>query len=66
VNAGAVLAKYNDAGQISWAHEELAIAVDAGIVQGKSATRLAPKDNAERAEAATMIARFLKKVGFIS
>ena len=66
VNAGAVLAKYNDAGQISWAHEELAIAVDAGIVQGKSATRLAPKDNAERAEAATMIARFLKKVGFIN
>ena len=62
----AALASFNDAGSLDWAKEEVAAAVDAGIVKGQSATKVAGEANATRAEAATMVLRFLTKVDFIN
>lgn len=55
----AALANFKDAGSLGWAKGEVAVAVSEGIVNGQTATTVAGNANANRAEAATMIARFL-------
>ena len=60
--AEAALAGFADAGQVSgWARADLALAVQEGIVKGQTATTLAPRAGATRAEAAVMVARFWRK-----
>ncbi len=55
-NAG--LDAFLDKQQVSsWATEEVVVAVQQGIVKGKSTTSFAPQDNATRAESAVMILR---------
>lgn len=62
----AALASFTDAGNLGWAKAEVAAAVKSGIVLGQSATKVAGNANANRAEAATMIIRFLGNAGFIN
>lgn len=62
----AALANFTDAGNLGWAKAEVAAAVKSGIVLGQSATKVAGNANANRAEAATMIIRFLGNAGFIN
>jgi len=64
--ANQALSSYTDANKLGWAKAEVAAAVKAGIVEGQSATTLAPLANADRAAAATMVLRLLTNVGFIS
>ena len=55
------LAGYEDADRISdWARVPMLWAVTAGIINGKTGSTLAPKDNATRAEVATMLMRLKK------
>ena len=59
-----VLAKFADRGKISsWAANAVAANVQAGIMNGVSATQFKPKANATRAEAAAMVKRFLVYAG---
>ncbi|KIL38716.1 hypothetical protein SD70_24620 [Gordoniibacillus kamchatkensis] len=60
------LAKFNDADQIVWGQKELATAIKAGIVDGMTDTTLGSLQEATRAQSATMLKRFLSKVGFIN
>ncbi|MGM0884303.1 MAG: S-layer homology domain-containing protein [Bacillota bacterium] len=60
------LANFSDASTLGWAREEIAAALSTEIVKGQSATKLAGSSNASRAEAATMIARFLTNAEFIN
>ncbi|MBD2845932.1 S-layer homology domain-containing protein [Paenibacillus sp. IB182496] len=60
------LAPYTDVAALGWAEEEVAAAIQSGIVLGQSATRVAGEANATRAEAATMVTRFLTGVNFIN
>lgn len=62
----AALAPYADASSVTWAKAEVAAAIEAGIVEGQSATQIAGGAQSNRAEAATMVSRFLTNVGFIS
>ncbi len=59
------LASFQDAGQLDWAQAEVSAAVRSGIVNGLSASVLAPNGTATRAEAATMLYRFLRNAKFI-
>ncbi|MDI6822993.1 MAG: S-layer homology domain-containing protein [Bacillota bacterium] len=64
-----LLARFTDRGSISdWAKESAAIAVKAGVVLGRAVDSespvYAPKDDAMRAEAVTMIKRLLKYLGW--
>lgn len=64
-----LLARFTDRGSISdWAQESAAIAVKAGVVLGRAVDSespvYAPKDDAMRAEAVTMIKRLLKYLGW--
>jgi len=64
-----LLARFTDRGTISdWARESAAIAVKAGIVLGRAVDSespvYAPRDDAMRAEAVTMIKRLLKYLGW--
>lgn len=61
-----LLGKFTDAGQIAWADKEIAAAVDAGIINGLTNTTIGSSKQATRAEAATMLKRFLTKAGFIN
>ncbi|QHW31552.1 S-layer homology domain-containing protein [Paenibacillus rhizovicinus] len=61
----AALASFKDAASLGWAKDEVAVAVSEGIVKGQTATMVVGDANANRAEAATMIARFLGDVGFV-
>ncbi|MBM7567974.1 S-layer homology domain-containing protein [Paenibacillus sacheonensis] len=61
----AALASFKDADSLGWAKGEVAVVVSEGIVKGQTATMVVGNANANRAEAATMIARFLGNVGFI-
>lgn len=55
------LDQFNDTGDISsWAKEAFEWAFGNGIINGKSETTLSPKDNATRAEVATMLMRYMK------
>jgi len=62
----AALAAYTDAGALGWAKSEVAVAIKEGIVKGQSATKVVGDANANRAEAATMVVRFLENVNFIN
>ncbi|MGG3505613.1 S-layer homology domain-containing protein [Paenibacillus lautus] len=46
----------------AWAEKEIAAATAAGIVNGRSGNRFAPRDSATRAEAVMMILRMLENV----
>ncbi len=60
--AAQVLQSYGDAAEVSaWAAERLADNIEAGLLQGKSSTQLAPQATITRAEVATMIQRLLKQ-----
>ncbi len=62
-----LIAQFNDKVYISnWAENSVAVAVREGIINGKTPTTFVPKDNATRAEAATMLIRMLKAVEFIN
>jgi hypothetical protein len=53
------LSKYTDAGEISdWATEAMKWAVGTQLINGMTDTTLAPKGNATRAQAATILLRF--------
>ncbi|WP_199624332.1 S-layer homology domain-containing protein [Paenibacillus alkalitolerans] len=60
------LAAFKDASGLGWAEAEVSAAVKAGIVNGLSASVLAPNGTATRAEAATMLQRFLANAKFIN
>lgn len=54
-----VLSRFSDSGQISgYAREGMSWAVEQGLMSGRGGNRLAPGDNATRAEVAAMIERF--------
>ena len=56
----AYLTGYGDAAAISdWAVKAFRWAVDAGIIQGVTDTRLSPKTSATRAQVATMLMRYV-------
>lgn len=60
VSAEADLSGYTDAGDISrYAVASMQWAVGEGIIRGRTATTIAPKGNATRAEAATVLYRFI-------
>lgn len=60
------LAAFTDAAKLGWAKKEVAVAVNAGIVQGQSTTQIGGTATATRAEAAAMVLRYLTKVEFIN
>lgn len=60
------LASFADAKSLTWSKADVAAAVQAGVVKGQSATKIAPAATATRAEASAMVLRFLKDVGFIN
>ncbi|MDF2814036.1 MAG: S-layer protein [Paenibacillus sp.] len=60
-----ILAAWSDSNQIVWGHNEIAAAIEAGIVDGMTNTTLAVRENATRAQSATMLKRFLTKADFI-
>jgi len=61
-----LLGKFQDANSIVWAKAEIAAAIDAGIVDGMTDVTLAPRDEATRAQSATMLKRLLSKASFIN
>lgn len=59
-----ILQAFADRGRISgWARDGVALAAQAGVVQGRDGGVFAPADDATRAEAAAMIKRYLGSVG---
>lgn len=59
---GADLSQYQDAGQVSaWAKEHITQALKAGLIQGKSATKLVPQGTASRAELAQIFVNLLDR-----
>jgi hypothetical protein len=64
INPAATLDKYSDLDRISvWAAPAMEWAVAKGIISGRSATELAPQGAATRAEAATILRRFIDDSG---
>ncbi|OXM14224.1 S-layer homology domain-containing protein [Paenibacillus herberti] len=61
--ATAALAGFKDTANLGWAKAEVAAAVKAGLVLGQSKTQIAGNAFANRAEAATLIARYLPNAG---
>lgn len=58
-----LLAKYKDSSQIAdWAKKSLAVAINSGIIGGRTEDSLAPTENTVRAEAAVMIKRLFDKL----
>ncbi|OMF37599.1 hypothetical protein BK133_05990, partial [Paenibacillus sp. FSL H8-0548] len=56
------LGSFEDAAEAaSWAQSSIADSVQAGIVSGRSSSKLAPKDNITRAEVASIMKRLLQK-----
>ncbi|CAH1207773.1 hypothetical protein PAECIP111893_02777 [Paenibacillus plantiphilus] len=67
VNSTATLGKFTDHSSIpEWAAEQAAMLVDKGIMQGSTTGAFAPADNATRAQAAIILLRALKELGFIA
>ncbi|MGI9952713.1 S-layer homology domain-containing protein [Moorellaceae bacterium AZ2] len=65
-DAEGVLARFADKDTIgSWVRQPVAQAVEAGLVGGREGSRLAPKENATRAEAVGMLKRLLVSIGRI-
>jgi hypothetical protein len=55
---------YSDAGDISdWAYDAMQWAVGTGLITGCTATTLAPQGTATRAEAATLLKRYIESIG---
>ena len=55
------LSQYDDMGDVAdWAYEAMSWAVAEGLVRGQTETELAPSVTATRAEAATLLMRFLE------
>ncbi|ACV64214.1 S-layer domain protein [Desulfofarcimen acetoxidans DSM 771] len=50
----------------SWATKDVALAVKIGIIEGMPGGNFAPKANADRAQSAVMLKRFLTYINFIS
>lgn len=60
---GADLGKYDDGNQVSgWAADSMDWAVSAGLINGRSATELAPTGSAKRCEGAQMIMFFCENL----
>ncbi|MDR0446030.1 MAG: S-layer homology domain-containing protein, partial [Oscillospiraceae bacterium] len=58
------LSGYTDTDEISdWASEAMRWANAAGLITGRTETTLAPKGTASRAEAATLLQRYMQNVG---
>lgn len=65
-SAAAVLRSFQDASEVAaWAQSGVADSVQAGIVSGRSAAALAPKQHMTRAEVAAIIQRLLQQSGLI-
>lgn len=61
------LAKFKDQAKISsWAARDVALAVRTGIIQGMPGEEFAPQSNADRAQSAAILKRFLSSINFIS
>jgi N-acetylmuramoyl-L-alanine amidase len=60
------LAQFKDASNLGWAQAEVSAAVKAGIVNGLGAGVLGADQTSTRAEAATMLQRFLVNAKFIN
>jgi hypothetical protein len=66
-DATKVLAPYSDKNKVSsWSKDALAILIDAKLITGTSATTVAPKNKATRAQSTVIVSRFLKYVDFIN
>lgn len=61
-----LLAKYTDANKIVWAQQEVATAIEAGIIDGITDNTIAPTNQATRAQSAAMLKRLLTKANFIN
>ncbi|QYR22097.1 Ig-like domain-containing protein [Paenibacillus sp. sptzw28] len=65
-DASAILKRFNDRGKIgTWAQNDTAKAVQAGIINGMSASTFSGKSNATRAQAAVMVRRLLSYINFL-
>lgn len=63
VSASADISAYTDASSVSsWAADAMRWAVGAGLINGRTATTLAPQGNATRAEVAAILMRFAQKI----
>ena len=63
VSASADISGYADASSVSgWAKEAMQWAVGAGLINGRTATTLAPQGSATRAEVAAILMRFAQKI----
>lgn len=60
------LAPFKDADATGWAKSELAAAVQAGLINGKTADMLEPNGVATRAQSAVMLKRLLTRASFIN
>ncbi|MBX5464375.1 MAG: S-layer homology domain-containing protein [Clostridia bacterium] len=64
--AAAVLARFADQAQVAtWARVEMAAAVQLGLVQGRTATSLAPTAQTKRSEAATLMRRVMEALSIL-
>ncbi|WP_157272917.1 Ig-like domain-containing protein [Paenibacillus daejeonensis] len=62
----AYLSRYKDAGTIApWARDDMAKAVEAGIINGMTVDTISPRTDATRAQAAVMIKRMLGYIEFM-
>lgn len=62
VSAAADISSYTDDSSVSsWAKEAMQWAVGAGLINGRTATTLAPQGYATRAEVASILMRFMQK-----
>ena len=52
---------FTDVTTLDWYYQDVVTAVEKGLVNGKTATTLAPRDNCTRAEAATIFVRYMDK-----
>lgn len=63
----AYLSRFKDAGTIApWAREDMARAVEAGIINGMTADTISPRSDATRAQAVVMIKRLLGYISFMN
>ena len=61
------LAQFSDRQLISpWAEKEVALTVRAGIIQGMPGGKIAPHTNADRAQSAVILKRFLSYVDLLT
>lgn len=64
--ASVVLKKFKDSGKIgTWAQKDVALAVEASIINGQTANSFGAKNKATRAEAAVMVKRLLSYLNFL-